>query len=274
MLEKQYRQTSIEYRSKSRCWIKHEREGNIMKTGAHLPVNEKMLVFPLDEAAMLDYTQLETPTKVAVSPGGMQQFDPDSTHFIVIQSGELEVLHKGSIYHLRSGQFGCFPGALMLTGDAQAILVTSLGYEGSTLVGGPVEALGRLRYIDGCTSSVLLAPPVRGEPCLNFLYLPRNTSQTLHTHPTIRVGLILSGDGQCETHHGLLEFRAGMAFVIPPGVVHSFQGRGESMRIAIYHPDSDSGPTHTDHTMLNRTYVNGTTAKTMTDLHTRFDVQA
>ncbi|MBP0607649.1 MULTISPECIES: cupin domain-containing protein [Burkholderia] len=245
-----------------------------MDTGTHFPVNDKMLVFPVDRAAMLDYSQLETPTKVAVSPGGMQQFDSDSTHFVIVQSGELDVSHKGNIYQLRSGQFGCFPGGVSLAGNAQAILVTSLGYEGSTLVGGPVEALGRLRYIDGCTSSVLLAPPVRGEPCLNFLHLPRNTSQTMHTHPTIRVGLILSGDGRCDTHHGLMEFRAGTAFVIPPGVAHSFQSQDESMRIVIYHPDSDSGPTHTDHTMLNRTYVDGATAKTMTDIHTRLEVQS
>jgi mannose-6-phosphate isomerase-like protein (cupin superfamily) len=89
----------------------------------------------------------------------------------------------------------------------------------------------------------------------------------MHTHPTLRVGLILSGNGQCETAHGMLDFQAGTAFVIPPGADHSFQSQTENMRIVIYHPDSDSGPTHTDHTMLNRTYVNGRTAKFMTALH-------
>lgn len=244
-----------------------------MTISTHLPVRDKMLVFPLDRSVELDYSQLENPTRVAISPGGTRHLDANSTHFVIVQSGELEVSHNGSVYRMRTGQFGCFPGAATLRGEAHALLVTSLGYEGATLVGGPVEELGRLRYIDGCTSSLLLAPPVRGEPCLNFLHLPRHTSQTLHTHPTVRVGLILSGNGQCETHHGMLEFRAGTAFVIPPGVAHSFQSRDENMRIVIYHPDSDSGPTHTDHTMLNRTFVDGVTAKTMTDIHTRLEVQ-
>lgn len=244
-----------------------------MAIDAHLPGNDKMLVFPMSETASLDYGQMDCPTRVAVSPGGAQRLDPDSTHFIIVQSGEAEVSHDGSVYGLRAGQFGCFPGALTLKGDAKALLVTSLGYEGATLLGGPVEEFGRLRYIDGCTSSLLIAPPVRGEPCLNFLHLPRNVSQTLHTHPTIRVGLILSGSGHCETHHGLLEFRAGTAFVIPPGVAHSFRSGEENMRIVIYHPDSDSGPTHTDHTMLNRTYVDGNTAKALADIHTRIGVQ-
>ncbi|KAA1006599.1 hypothetical protein FVF58_26525 [Paraburkholderia panacisoli] len=238
-----------------------------------LPSTDKMLVFPMSKAISLDYGQMDYPTRVAVSLGGVQYLDGDSTHFIIVQSGEAEVSHDGNVYWLRAGQFGCFPGALTLKGVTEVLLVASVGYQGATLVGGPVEEFGRLRYIGGCTSSLLIAPPVRGEPCLNFLHLPRNTSQTLHTHPTIRVGLILSGSGQCETHQGLVEFCASTAFVIPPGVAHSFQSGEENMRIVIYHPDSDSGPTHTDHTMLNRTYVDGKTAKAMTDIHTRVGVQ-
>lgn len=244
-----------------------------MAIDMHTLFKERMSVFPMNRAVELDYRQTDYPTKVLISAGGTQELDEDSTHFIVVQSGEVNVSHDASVYRLRSGQFGCFPGALSLRGEAKALIITSFGYKGSTLMGGPIDEVGRLRYIDGCTSSLLISPPVRGEPCLNFLHLPSRTSQTLHTHPTIRVGLILSGDGHCDTHHGLLEFRAGTAFVIPPGVAHSFQSGEENMRIVIYHPDSDSGPTHTDHTMLNRTFVGGKTAKKMADIHTRIEAQ-
>ncbi|RKT21759.1 AraC-like protein [Paraburkholderia sp. RAU2J] len=244
-----------------------------MAVDMHTPCNEKMSLFSMNEAVALDYRQTDYPTKVLISPGDTQGLDADSTHFIVVQSGEVDVSHDGSVYRLRSGQFGCFPGALSLRGNAKVLVATSLGYKGVTLIGGPIEDVGRLRYIDGCTSSLLISPPTRGEPCLNFLHLPLQTSQTLHTHPTIRVGLILSGDGHCDTHQGLLEFRAGTAFVIPPGVAHSFQSGEENMRIVIYHPDSDSGPTHTDHTMLNRTFVDGKTAKAMADIHTRIEAK-
>lgn len=235
--------------------------------------SEKMSVFPMDKTVTLHYRQADYLTDVVISPAETAEFDENSTHFIIVQSGEIEISHDGNVHRLRTGQFGSFPGALSLRGGASALIVTSIGYTGATLIGGPIKQAGRLRYIDGCTSSILISPPVRGEPCLNYLHLPCKTSQTLHTHPTIRVGLILSGNGHCDTNQGLLAFRAGTAFVIPPGVAHSFQSGEENMRIVIYHPDSDSGPTHTDHTMLNRTFVDGNTAKAMTDIHTSSGVQ-
>jgi hypothetical protein len=39
--------------------------------------------------------------------------------------------------------------------------------------------------------------------------------------------------------------------------LHSFATvPGRTMEIVAYHPDSDWGPTDTDHPMLNRTYIN------------------
>jgi hypothetical protein len=45
-------------------------------------------------------------------------------------------------------------------------------------LGGPCEAFGRLRYIDGCSDSLLVGPAVRGDPCLNHLHFPPGVSQT------------------------------------------------------------------------------------------------
>jgi mannose-6-phosphate isomerase-like protein (cupin superfamily) len=245
--------------------LKHQQRN--MNIQAHHNSINKMSVYPLDKQCELDFSWMEYPTKITIAPNGETCFDEFSTHFVVVQSGEVQVLHRANTYNLQSGLYGCFPGKTIIKGFAEALIVSAGQYSGMTIVGGPVEATGRLHYIDGCTSSILVPPPVCGDPCLNFLHLPSNTAQTMHTHPTLRVGLILSGNGQCETAHGMLDFQAGTAFVIPPGADHSFQSQTENMRIVIYHPDSDSGPTHTDHTMLNRTYVNGRTAKFMTALH-------
>jgi hypothetical protein len=56
-----------------------------------------------------------------------------------------------------------------------------LALGGPFQVAGPVEEHGRVRYIDGCTDSLLNAPQLRGEPCLNHLHFPRGIDQTLHT---------------------------------------------------------------------------------------------
>jgi hypothetical protein len=71
-----------------------------------LPSTDKMLVFPMSKAISLDYGQMDYPTRVAVSLGGLQYLDGDSTHFIIVQSGEAEVSHDGNVYWLRAGQFG------------------------------------------------------------------------------------------------------------------------------------------------------------------------
>jgi len=41
-----------------------------------------------------------------------------------------------------------------------AVVTTVAGWTGLFAVGGPVEATGRLTYIDGCTDTVLAAPLV------------------------------------------------------------------------------------------------------------------
>lgn len=68
---------------------------------------------------------------------------------------------------------------------------------GLSLLGGPVEHKGRLRYIDQCSDTALIQPVRRGNPCLNLLYFPAGVYQTAHTHPSDRLGLVPSGRGTC-----------------------------------------------------------------------------
>lgn len=42
--------------------------------------------------------------------------------------------------------------------------------------------------------------------------------------------------------------------VIPKNAQHSFFADEEGVSVVAYHPDSDCGPEHNNHPMLNRTY--------------------
>lgn len=128
------------------------------------------------------------------------------------------------------------------------------GFRG-LLLSGAVERTGRLPYIDGCSDTLLLAPPIMGDPCLNFLHVPPHVSQTEHTHPSVRVGYIIAGHGWCETPDGNREMSQGLIFILPPNGRHSFHTGAEHLEILVYHPDSDFGPTPLNHPMINKTLL-------------------
>jgi hypothetical protein len=123
--------------------------------------------------------------------------------------------------------------------------------------------VGRLSYIDGCRDTLLVAPVVRGDPCLNLLSLPGGLVQTDHQHPSERVGLVVAGGGVCVSGPGRRdELAHGSLFVLPPGLVHRFESDPDAgLLLMAWHPDSDSGPTDDDHPMLNRTLRPGSTER-------------
>ena len=139
----------------------------------------------------------------------------------------------------------------IFSGRGLAIVVPK--YRGLRQVGGPIEPTGRLQYIDGCTDSLVVSPPRKGEPCLNHLHVPPKTNQSAHTHASARIGVIVRGRGRCVTPAGAVELRDGLGWYIPPGLKHCFVTEGESLDVLAWHPDSDYGPTDEDHPMINKT---------------------
>ncbi len=132
------------------------------------------------------------------------------------------------------------------------------GWRGQRIVGGPIEAKGRLRYIDGCSDTCLIPPAILGDACLNHLHFPVGIDQTEHTHPSVRIGCVVRGRGECITPDGATDLTTGSVFIIPKDAIHKFRTLvGESMDVIAYHPDSDFGPTHESHPMVNRTWVDG-----------------
>lgn len=158
-------------------------------------------------------------------------------------------------------------------------------FKSYSLFGGPIENEGRLKYIDGCTDSLLISPVKLGDPCLNHLHFPKNITQTQHTHPSHRIGIVAKGEGTCITPFGNLPLRKNMIFVIKeydgksmtkgldgnmhPNGQHSFETVNSSMDVIAFHPDSDFGATDVDHPMINRTIVGGVSANTLEEIRTK-----
>jgi quercetin dioxygenase-like cupin family protein len=193
----------------------------------------------------------------------------DATHFGYVHEGPATLQTTSGTFTLRQGMYFAAPGACRIGGRGQGIVMSREGYRGMFALGGPVEPRGRLRYIDGCTDSLLIAPQMSGDPCLNALYFPARVSQTEHTHPSARIGLVVSGTGECRTPESAFKLFPGLAFIIRAGGRHSFQTAEEEMVVVAYHPDSDFGPTHESHPMINRTIVRGVPASQLEIIRTR-----
>jgi len=197
----------------------------------------------------------EFPTRAQAWSDAALTLEGDGTHYLYVFAGSAELTLEVGRFALRAGMYATFSGHGVVTATGTGLAVTRLGGRGPFLLGGPIENEGRLRYIDGCTDSLLLPPSILGEPCLNHLHIPAGTAQSAHTHPSVRVGVIARGRGECVTEGNRHALVAGLCFVIEPGCRHSFHTADDSLDVVVYHPDSDTGPTHHDHPMINRTYL-------------------
>lgn len=181
---------------------------------------------------------------------------PKGGSVIVLPTQPTRLVFGGSDFTLAGGCYAQVPGGANIYFGG-GLLIHTPAYEGLAQAGGPVEALGRLRYIDGCSDSLLICPALVGDPCLNLLHLPAGIHQTAHTHPSDRIGIILRGAGRCLTPESETPLEPGMFWHIPPETVHSFHTDADSLDVLAWHPDSDFGPSHDWHPMVNRTIVEG-----------------
>lgn len=186
--------------------------------------------------------------------GGRMDLDTPGTQFFAVISGR--PLING--HWLRPGMYGCLPRIATLLGDTECrvMIAEARRYAGIFSLGGPIEPAGRLRYINGCTDTGLIQPLKQGDPCLNALFFPAETLQTPHRHPSHRIGAIFDGEGACLTGDGAATpMRRGDIFIIPAESIHWFETTSSAMRIMVFHPDSEFGPTDEHHQMLDATLV-------------------
>ena len=232
-------------------------------------MNDSILFFNLDNTTGKVHCNLQGPFPSIVRLWGSQPMAVagPGTHIGFVTQGPTELSCVAGRFTLQAGMYFRVPGEFHLRGGT-GILSTRSDDSGLFCLGGPIEHTGRLRYIDGCSDTLLISPVVCGDPCLNLLHIPPHTRQTAHIHPTLRAGVIVTGTGQCRTPLGSTDLHPGLAFVIPPDCEPSFHTSDDSLLVVAWHPDSDTGPTHDDHPMVNRTIVDGVPASQISEIRT------
>lgn len=216
--------------------------------------------FPWQTAVLFDDSQGQFPSTLSCVDRGLLNGQSGDTQFGYVHTGPVQITSQSGSYAVTAGMYFSVPGECQIEGAGRAIVIARHNFTGFFQLGGPTEHIGRLRYINGCSDSLLISPTVSGDACLNLLHIPSGTQQTRHTHPSLRAGLIVRGAGTCETPAGSTPLAAGTIFVIPEQTEHSFHTTDSDLLVIAYHPDSDTGPSHDDHPMVNRTLVNGLSA--------------
>jgi quercetin dioxygenase-like cupin family protein len=225
--------------------------------------------FDLKHGVLCDMRNDRYPTTLSAWRNDILVMEAGATHFGYVHEGRCTVSCDSGEFKLGAGMYFCLPGKGTVYGSSSGIVIARHGYRGLFQIGGPVEEKGRLKYIDGCTDSLLVPPVMLGDPCVNLLYFPTGIHQTQHTHPSMRVGIVASGSGICVTPAGVIPLLPGKAFVIHAEGLHSFTTHDQPMRVIAYHPDSDFGPTDENHPMINRTIVDGVSASALDEIRTK-----
>jgi len=182
-----------------------------------------------------------------------------STVYGYVQEGDITISYKQEyLFNVPEGFYFCIVGEFKIIGKGRCVLFERIGVRGVFQIGGPLEKIGRVAYISGCSDSLLVFPPRIGDPCMNCLWFPRHVRQTMHIHPTVRFAIVTKGNGRCVTPEGELPLKEGYVFKLKPMSQHCFFTDKEEMTIITYHPDSDWGPTDDQHPMLNKTLISKT----------------
>ncbi len=225
--------------------------------------------FEFKNGLLYDYSDNQYPTRLHAWVGNQTFSTDNSTFFGYVFEGNTIIKTSNNEYKLLSRQYFCSNEPITLEGG-RGIVMERIGYRGMNSIGGPVESWGRLKYIDGCTDSLLIAPVKMGDPCLNALFFPENIDQTAHTHPSMRVGMVIEGKGTCVTPEKEYDLEPGKIFIIHEDGNHKFKTSNNSrLTVIAYHPDSDFGPVDENHPMINRTMVEGVSAAEIKEIQTR-----
>lgn len=218
---------------------------------------DEVQLHPFEEGFSIDHAATPYPAMLTcVGPRGYDCSDPASSYYGIVLTGECRFGRSavGGAPVLGPEMYFARAGSFELAAE-KTVLIRRWGYRTWPIYGGPVEADGRLSYIDNCRASVLVAPARLGDPVLNLLVFPPNTTQSSHVHPTGRLGVVVGGEGHVVTRAGKRPLRAGQVFGIAPFALHSFESGPDGLRVIAFHPDSDVGPTDETHPMKSRTLL-------------------
>lgn len=208
-----------------------------------------------------DFKNLGSASVLALADGDIYRVNPEfGSVFIMVMNGILPVLtdQGETLCILKAGCHAELTTNCTVYSRGYAFVIQTHYYRGLTRIGLQLEERCSLRFIDGCMDSLLISPLLKGNPCLNFLYIPPNTTQTLHTHPSARLGLVISGRGVCVLESGQIDLSPMTFFIVQDNILHQFLTTDSDLRIFVFHPDSDFGPSNEEHPMINRSFIEGT----------------
>jgi hypothetical protein len=217
----------------------------------------KVLASPRD-GALLDARDTMYPSSLEVVRDSTRRLErATSTVYGYVVTGRATVSSSGLRADVGEGGYFALPGEASVEVAGLVVLIERFGFCGMRQVG-TIEERGRLSYIDGCSDTILAMPPRAGDPVLNHLHFPSGINQSLHSHPSVRLGVVARGGGIAHgTFGGGWEhpLAVGTCFLLDAHEMHSFKTAASSMDVIAFHPDSDWGPTDAAHPMLNRTYL-------------------
>ncbi len=217
------------------------------------------LIVDPKSGATLDATLTMYPSRLEVHTDACRLTRPCSTSYEFVVRGRAKIASEGLEVSAGEGMYFCIPGELELQVDGLVVCVERIGFRGVAQCG-VIEREGRLSYIDGCSDTVLVAPPRLGDPVLNHLHFPAGIVQSVHSHPSIRLGVVARGSGVAygpgASKAWERELSPGGVFLLSAHELHAFRTNPASgMDVIAFHPDSDWGPTDENHPMRNRTYL-------------------
>jgi len=178
--------------------------------------------------------------------------------YLYVKEGDFSVATESrKPLNLSDGMFASVGENFSFTqhSKGKALIIKMIMESPYFLIGGPIESQGRLKYIDGCTDSLIIPPVKKGMSCLNHLHFPKKIKQTFHSHPSVRIGIIAKGEGMCFTEGWQYYLNEGQIFIIKPDVQHRFTTELKSMDVIAFHPDSDFGVEDEFHPMINKTII-------------------
>jgi len=144
----------------------------------------------------------------------------------------------------------CGPGTAVVIEYAGLHLLESRYYVQNNL------DMGNLSYMDGGTNTTAVNPGRLGDPVINYVHFPAGMKQTLHTHPSHRVGMVLKGRGLVELDDSEFPLQQGGVFFMQRNVLHNFMcPYNEDVVLFVFAPDSGTGPTDEVNPLKIRTYV-------------------
>ncbi len=200
-------------------------------------------------------------------PLKLTKLEPNEQRSFPATEGTYYVLMRNSTFLSEYAEFKNVMGAfgvnhsfmLECGADSHAVVIEYKGIhllENRYYVQNDLD-IGNLSYMDGGTNTTAVNPSRLGDPVVNYVHFPNHMYQTLHTHPSHRVGLILRGSGHIELdNQEIFDIKTGDCFWMPRNTLHNFCCQnGEHVELFVFAPDSGTGPTDEVNPLKIRTYV-------------------